>query len=187
MQPPSVLVPRIELNATRCDKGLEALRRHWEAKGPPPEIPAPPVPDDVIDGLFSAFVLGAVVGIVLLVSRRARRGSHIPFGPFLLIGAAIGLFAPHSLPVFLIPGTGLTGAKIGSALRVRLTATQQNIERNGTNLVQYDVATGQPIYGPKDDANLAALAEFIRELIVQGTHEGIAAARARGQRLGRPL
>jgi DNA invertase Pin-like site-specific DNA recombinase len=32
----------------------------------------------------------------------------------------------------------------------------------------------------------AALAEFIRELIVQGTHEGIAAARARGVRLGRP-
>lgn len=33
----------------------------------------------------------------------------------------------------------------------------------------------------------AALAEFIRELIVQGTHEGLAAARARGERLGRPL
>jgi DNA invertase Pin-like site-specific DNA recombinase len=32
----------------------------------------------------------------------------------------------------------------------------------------------------------AALAEFIRELIVQGTNEGLAAARARGQRLGRP-
>ncbi|MET9909659.1 recombinase family protein [Streptomyces sp. NPDC006476] len=32
----------------------------------------------------------------------------------------------------------------------------------------------------------AALAEFIRELIVQGTHEGLAAARARGKRLGRP-
>ncbi|MFC4048399.1 recombinase family protein [Actinomadura syzygii] len=32
----------------------------------------------------------------------------------------------------------------------------------------------------------AALAEFIRELIVQGTKEGLAAARARGQRLGRP-
>ncbi|MFG3618920.1 recombinase family protein [Nocardia sp. NPDC047654] len=31
----------------------------------------------------------------------------------------------------------------------------------------------------------AALAEFIRELIVEGTHEGLAAARARGQRLGR--
>lgn len=32
----------------------------------------------------------------------------------------------------------------------------------------------------------AALAEFIRELIVDGTKEGLAAARARGQRLGRP-
>lgn len=32
----------------------------------------------------------------------------------------------------------------------------------------------------------AALAEFIRELIVEGTNEGLAAARARGKRLGRP-
>lgn len=32
----------------------------------------------------------------------------------------------------------------------------------------------------------AALAEFIRELIVEGTREGLQAARARGQRLGRP-
>lgn len=32
----------------------------------------------------------------------------------------------------------------------------------------------------------AALAEFIRELIVKGTREGLEAARARGQRLGRP-
>ncbi len=32
----------------------------------------------------------------------------------------------------------------------------------------------------------AALAEFIRELIVEGTREGLDAARARGQRFGRP-
>lgn len=32
----------------------------------------------------------------------------------------------------------------------------------------------------------AALAEFLRELIVQGTNEGLAAARANGTRLGRP-
>ncbi|WP_280446071.1 transposase [Nocardia brasiliensis] len=32
----------------------------------------------------------------------------------------------------------------------------------------------------------AALAEFIRELIVDGIDEGLAAARARGQRLGSP-
>lgn len=33
---------------------------------------------------------------------------------------------------------------------------------------------------------VAALAEFIRELIVQGTNEGLAAARARGRVGGRP-
>jgi hypothetical protein len=33
----------------------------------------------------------------------------------------------------------------------------------------------------------AALAEIIRELIVEGTHEGLAAAEARGVKLGRPL
>ncbi|WP_217697450.1 recombinase family protein [Nocardia donostiensis] len=32
----------------------------------------------------------------------------------------------------------------------------------------------------------AALAEFIRELIGDGIHEGLTAARARGQRLDRP-
>ncbi|WP_405148150.1 recombinase family protein [Sphaerisporangium sp. NBC_01403] len=32
----------------------------------------------------------------------------------------------------------------------------------------------------------AALAEFIRELIIEDTNEGLAAARARGQQLGRP-
>lgn len=32
----------------------------------------------------------------------------------------------------------------------------------------------------------AALAEFIRELIIEGTNEGLDAARARGTRLGRP-
>lgn len=32
-------------------------------------------------------------------------------------------------------------------MRVRLTATQQDIKRNGTGFVQYDMATGQPMYG----------------------------------------
>lgn len=43
-------------------------------------------------GLFTAFLLGAVVGVVLLVARRAGRRSAIPFGPFLLVGALVGLF-----------------------------------------------------------------------------------------------
>ncbi len=46
-----------------------------------------------IVGLFAAFVLGSVVGVVLLVTGRAGRRSHVPFGPFLLVGAAVGLVA----------------------------------------------------------------------------------------------
>jgi len=46
-----------------------------------------------IVGLFTAFVLGAVVGIVLMLAGRAGRRSHLPFGPFLLAGAAVGLVA----------------------------------------------------------------------------------------------
>jgi iron complex outermembrane receptor protein len=34
-----------------------------------------------------------------------------------------------------------------SKMRIRLTATQQNIQRNGTGISQYDVKTGEPIYG----------------------------------------
>lgn len=42
-------------------------------------------------GWFAAFLLGAVVGLGLLVSKRAGRASTIPFGPFMLIGAVAGV------------------------------------------------------------------------------------------------
>lgn len=43
--------------------------------------------------LFAAFALGAVVGLALMAARRAGRRSALPFGPFLLVGALIGLVA----------------------------------------------------------------------------------------------
>lgn len=43
-------------------------------------------------GLVAAFGLGAVVGVGLLVTRRAGRRSQVPFGPFMLAGAGVGLF-----------------------------------------------------------------------------------------------
>jgi leader peptidase (prepilin peptidase) / N-methyltransferase len=42
-------------------------------------------------GLLAAFVLGGGVGLALMLSGRARRGTHMAFGPFLLIGALVGL------------------------------------------------------------------------------------------------
>ena len=42
-------------------------------------------------GLFATWVIGGVVALVLLVSGRARRGTHLAFGPYMLIGTVIGL------------------------------------------------------------------------------------------------
>jgi leader peptidase (prepilin peptidase)/N-methyltransferase len=42
-------------------------------------------------GLGLSFVLGGLVGAGLLITGRARRGTRVPFGPFLLGGALLGL------------------------------------------------------------------------------------------------
>lgn len=42
-------------------------------------------------GLLFSFLLGAVVGVAVLVSGRGDRKSAVPFGPFLLVGALLGL------------------------------------------------------------------------------------------------
>jgi leader peptidase (prepilin peptidase)/N-methyltransferase len=47
---------------------------------------------ELIVGAFSAFLLGGLFGIALLVSRRANRRSGIPFGPWMLAGAWVGIF-----------------------------------------------------------------------------------------------
>ena len=46
----------------------------------------------LVVGAFAAFVLGGVFSVVLLLARRARRRSGIPFGPWMLAGAGIGIF-----------------------------------------------------------------------------------------------
>lgn len=42
-------------------------------------------------GAFAGFLLGSVYGVGLVVLRRAGRGSAIPFGPFMLSGAWLGV------------------------------------------------------------------------------------------------
>ncbi len=46
-------------------------------------------PGGAILVIFLASLVGTVVALPLLLSGRASRGSHLPFGPFLLIGAVI--------------------------------------------------------------------------------------------------
>lgn len=49
-------------------------------------------------GAFGAFLVGGVYSIGLLVLRRAGRKSGIPFGPWMLVGAALGIVVGE--PVF---------------------------------------------------------------------------------------
>jgi leader peptidase (prepilin peptidase)/N-methyltransferase len=44
-------------------------------------------------GTFAGFLLGGVVGLALLVTRRAGRRSALPFGPAMLAGAMLAVFA----------------------------------------------------------------------------------------------
>lgn len=44
-------------------------------------------------GAFAAFVLGGVFGVVLLAVKRAGRKTRIPFGPWMLAGAWVGVLA----------------------------------------------------------------------------------------------
>lgn len=44
-------------------------------------------------GAFAAFLLGGLYGTILLVTHRARRGTGIPFGPWMLAGAWVGILA----------------------------------------------------------------------------------------------
>jgi leader peptidase (prepilin peptidase)/N-methyltransferase len=52
---------------------------------------------NLLVGAFAAFVFGGVFGLVLMLIRRAGRKSTIPFGPWMILGAWIGVFAGAAL------------------------------------------------------------------------------------------
>jgi leader peptidase (prepilin peptidase)/N-methyltransferase len=45
----------------------------------------------LIVGSFSAFLLGGLIGGLLMVSRKADRRTAIPFGPWMIAGAVVGM------------------------------------------------------------------------------------------------
>jgi leader peptidase (prepilin peptidase)/N-methyltransferase len=48
-------------------------------------------------GAFAAFFVGAVVGIGVILFAGGGRKTRVPFGPFMLVGALIGIFVGHQL------------------------------------------------------------------------------------------
>ncbi len=59
-------------------------------------------------GALAAFVLAAVVGAVLIVSKHGSGNQAIPFGPFMIAGSLISIFAAELIARFyleVIPGS----------------------------------------------------------------------------------
>lgn len=61
----------------------------------------------LVIGGFSAFLLGGVVGAALLIGRRATGESRIPFGPFMLAGAGLGVFVGGSIAASSLDVAGI--------------------------------------------------------------------------------
>lgn len=51
----------------------------------------------VIVGVFAAFVIGGLYGVALMLARRAGRRSRVPFGPWMLLGAWVGIVFGDSI------------------------------------------------------------------------------------------
>jgi leader peptidase (prepilin peptidase)/N-methyltransferase len=51
----------------------------------------------LIVGSFSAFLIGGLFAVVLLATRRVTRKGGIPFGPWMLVGAWLGIFAGDTI------------------------------------------------------------------------------------------
>jgi leader peptidase (prepilin peptidase)/N-methyltransferase len=51
----------------------------------------------VLLGFFAANLIGAIVGIVLIATKRIERQSRIPYGVFLAAGCAVAVFAGPEL------------------------------------------------------------------------------------------
>ncbi|MEI8067759.1 MAG: prepilin peptidase [Candidatus Shapirobacteria bacterium] len=51
---------------------------------------------------YVAFIVGAIVGIFLMVLKKANRKSQIPFGPFLILGTFLAWFLGDIIIKFLI-------------------------------------------------------------------------------------
>jgi leader peptidase (prepilin peptidase)/N-methyltransferase len=46
----------------------------------------------IMVALFLAFLIGAIIGLVLIINKKKQMKSEIPFGPFLIAGLFIALF-----------------------------------------------------------------------------------------------
>lgn len=61
-------------------------------------------------GALAGFILGGLFGVALIIFRRARAGSGIPFGPWMLAGAWLGILGGHVIATAYLSLFGLGGS-----------------------------------------------------------------------------
>ncbi len=49
-----------------------------------------------------SFLLGAIISVILLITKKKKSNEYIPFGPFIVIAAFIAMFMPHNLLLFVL-------------------------------------------------------------------------------------
>ena len=49
-----------------------------------------------------SFLLGAIISIILIISKKRKIDDYIPFGPFIVIAAYISIFVPFSAILFVL-------------------------------------------------------------------------------------
>jgi leader peptidase (prepilin peptidase)/N-methyltransferase len=59
---------------------------------------------ELVIGAFLAFLLGGVFGMAAMAVKKAGRKSQLPYGPFMVLGAVIGMFAGHPLAQLYLNG-----------------------------------------------------------------------------------
>ncbi|KQO97396.1 prepilin peptidase [Leifsonia sp. Leaf264] len=61
----------------------------------------------LVIGAFSAFLLGGLFGVAVLIAKRGQRGQGIPFGPWMLLGAWIGILVGEPIAAWYLSLFGL--------------------------------------------------------------------------------
>jgi leader peptidase (prepilin peptidase)/N-methyltransferase len=59
-------------------------------------------------GIFAAFLIGAVIGLALIAAGRGGRKTAVPFGPFMVVGTFIGLWAGPAIVGWYFSVLGLS-------------------------------------------------------------------------------
>lgn len=76
--------------------GVLGLHLGWLGIGP------------LVVGAFAAFLLGGIFSVALLLVRKANRTSAIPFGPWMLIGAWVGIIFGNDISAGYLALVGLS-------------------------------------------------------------------------------